>query len=344
MKLNLYPKHSSRLAKAGSCLAFGLALLAPGAIAQTLFVSDLDSDVQPFRAQDSTFRADLTAAGITYTTVNVANGTNPPTLAELNNYQRVIWFCGTDGTDLGFWNAEDDIRQFAESGKKLWIIGQDLLYALHGAPPTNFVAGDFELDVMGISSYLVQSYGNDGGEGCPQMDADPGVAGSFATPLTWIFTTLWWADGVSIGANTIPIYNMGPGSYAFADIPSQIYRTGGRKVMSTLFNPTVISSLPGRIQFIQQTLAYMDINTGVEDLEASSFGFSSNPASERVVINGAGLRNVLVHDSFGRLVHQSNAISGKPEVIDLGGWPTGVYMVTTVDANDRRMTRRLVVE
>lgn len=343
MNLNLYPVNREWLLSA----TLALTVLGPAAVsAQTLFVSDLDSDVQPFRAQDSTFRADLTAAGVTYTTINVANGTNPPNFATLNSYQRVIWFCGTDGTDLGFWNAEDDIRQYAQTGKKLWIIGQDLLYALHGAPPTNFIAGDIELDIMGISGYIVQSFGNDGGEGCPQMDVDPGVAGSFATPLTWIFTTLWWADGVNLGANTIPIYNMGPLSYALAELPSMVYNRvpGSLKVMSTLFNPTVISTLPARIQFIQQTLNYMDLNTGVGELANAGFGLSSNPATGLVALDGADLRGVEVHDLRGALVHSANANGAQRHVINLEGWQPGLYLVSAIDAEGQRISRRLVVE
>jgi len=343
MKLNLYSAHRQWLAKAGVALA----LVMPGALsAQTLYVADLDSDVQPFRAQDSTFRADLTAAGVTYTIQNVDDGTNPPDFAALNSYQRVIWFCGTDGTDLGFWNAEDDVRQFAETGKKLWIVGQDLLYALHGTPPTSFSAGDFELDVMGITDYLVQSYGNDGAVGCPQMDADPAVAGSFATPLTWIFTTLWWADGVSVGANTTQIYNMGPLSYALAEIPSMVYKRvpGSQKVMSTLFNPTAISTNPGRIQFIQQTLNYMDLNTSVDEFANAGFGLSSNPATGIVALEGVDLRGIEVHDLRGALMHRANANGAQRHVINLEGWQPGLYLVSAIGTNGKRISRRLVVE
>jgi hypothetical protein len=344
MKLNLYSTLRSLLTLTGPGLA--LAMLAPALSAQTLFVSDLDIDVQPFRAQDSTFRADLTAAGVTYTTISVTNGTNPPALAELNSYQRVIWFCGTDGTDLGFWNAEDDIRQYALTGKKLWIIGQDLLYALHGAPPVNFNNGDIELDIMGISGYLVQSFGNDGGEGCPQMDVDPGVSGSFASPLTWIFTTLWWADGVNTGENTIPIYSMGPLSYALAEIPSMVYKRvpGSLKVMSTLFNPTAIATLPGRIQFIQQTLNYMDLNTGLGELANERFRLSSNPATGLVALEGQSLQGIEVLDLRGALVHTANANGANRHVISLDGWQSGLYMVSAISANGQRSSTRLLVE
>ena len=335
-----------------ACLAIGLLALSTGITAQTLYVSDLDTydAAQPFRAQDSTFKADLTSAGVTYTVINVVDGATPPTFAQLDAYDRVIWFCGSDGTSLGFWNAVDDIRNYAQTGKKLWIVGQDLLFALHGAAPSTFVSGDFEFDVMGIEIYQAQAYADDGGLGVPQMDVDPAVSSSFAPTLTWIFTTLWFADAVYTELENVQaIYNMGPTGYALAGLPSMIRHSdpGLFNVMSTLFNPTAVSTQSGRVQFIQQTLAYMDVNVGISELDNAlpALGFSTNPAVDQVdVLCSEVMTSVRVFGTDGREVFTLAGIHTTRQTVELSGFSSGIYVVQAETISDRIVTSRLVKE
>jgi hypothetical protein len=329
--------------------AFGLMTLSSAIFAQTLYVSDLDTYEagQPFRAQDSTFKADLTSAGVTYTVINVVDGANPPTLAQLDAYDRVIWFCGTDGTSLGFWNAIDDIRNYAQTGKKLWIVGQDLLYALHGPAPSTFASGDFEYDVMGIEVYSAQAYADDGGLGVPQMDVDPAVAASFAPTLTWIFTTLWFADAVYTELENVQaIYNMGPNGYALAGLPSMIRHSdpGLFNVTSTLFNPTAIGTQSGRVLFIQQTLAYMNQSVGITELSNTpALGFSNNPVTDRVEITcNEAIRSIQVYGPDGREVFANGGINTTRTILDMAAFSTGIYVVRAQTMNDKIVTGRLV--
>lgn len=312
------------------------------ATAQTLFVADTE-----FPDQITDMQAALTAAGVTYTTFNVAdNGGLPPTYAQLDANERVIWYTGTDGTELAFWFAEADIRNFAETGKKLWIIGQDLLYAVYPTP-TFFGPGDLAYDIMGLETYGVQAYGDDGNEGCPQMDVDPAVASFFAPTLTWIFQTLWWADGILPLPDMQPIYNMGPASYVLSDYTSMLHNRdpGVLNVMSTLFEPTYISTPAARATFVQQTLAYMDLNVGVNELttQAPELRLSNNPATDRVeIICNEAMRSVQVFGADGREVFVKGGLRTERYWLDLGAMANGVYVVSVTTDDDRRVTSRLV--
>jgi hypothetical protein len=331
-------------------VAVSLLTLSTGITAQTLYVSDLDTydGAQPFPVQDSIFKADLTAAGETYTVFNIVDGATPPTYAQLDAYERVIWFCGTDGTSLGFWNAIQDIRDYAQTGKKIWIIGQDLLYALHGAAPKTFVSGDFEYDVMGIEIYQAQSFADDGSLGVPQMDVDPAVASSFAPTLTWIFTTLWYADAAYTELENVQgIYNMGPAGYALAGIPSMVHHSdpGLFNVMSTLFNPTVIATTNGRVQFIEETLAYMNVNVGMAEIDSSipALGFTNNPALDRVdVLCTEAIRNIQVYGPDGREVYANGGLNTMRSTLDMTAFSAGIYVVRAQTMSDKIVTGRLV--
>jgi hypothetical protein len=345
--MNMKTKYSfSCVRNVGFTLGAAAALFLPGTVGaqSTLFVADNE-----FTTQIENMQTALTAAGVTYTTYNVAdNGGAPPTFSQLDAYSTVIWYTGTDGTELAFWFAENDIRNYAQTGKKLWIIGQDLLYAVYAAP-TTFSSGDFPYDIMGIETYGVQAYGDDGNTGCPQMDVDAGVSSFFAPTLNWIFETLWWADGCVLLDGITPIYNMGPSSYILNGFTSMFRNSdpGLFNVVSTLFEPTYISTPAGTATLIQQTLAYMNFNVGMNEADQASaqLRFSSNPATDRVeVLASSPLSSVQVFSTDGRLMQTLAGINNDRVQLELDGYAHGIYVVSARGLDGSMMTARLVKE
>jgi hypothetical protein len=75
------------------------------------------------------------------------------------------WDCGTQ---------RPTCRTLHKRGVPIWFIGTDMLYAYYPTVPTTFTVADLPYTVMGVESYDLQSYGDDGGEGCPLIDAGPG--------------------------------------------------------------------------------------------------------------------------------------------------------------------------
>lgn len=81
------------------------------------------------------------------------------------------------------------------------------------------------------------------------------------------------------------------------------------------------------------------IVTGVDEREGSVMVFP-NPASDRLHIKGDGVVSVAVYNMVGQMVRSGN--DGAEQVIDLGGMPSGVYLVKVVTA-DGEMVKRVSV-
>ncbi len=117
---------------------------------------------------------------------------NIPTADEMDNYAMVIWFCGSDGKDIAFWNAAEEdnpelISYLNSAGSKLWVLGEDVLYDRYGGAPDAFSAGDFPYDYLGIASYDVQAYADDEKQGVSELDlvTDNGLTVSTVDPIGW---------------------------------------------------------------------------------------------------------------------------------------------------------------
>jgi hypothetical protein len=293
--------------------------------AQVLFVDDNDNITE----NSTTMQAALDAAGIFHVVHNVALEGGTPSLGTMLGSELVIWYCSGDGVGLGLWDAVEDLQDVAMAGVPIWFIGTDLLYASYGSAPVTFTTADLPYTVMGVGSYDVQSYGDDGGEGCPQIDAGPAVAANFTGGLTWIFPTLWWVDGVTPAPGNVEVlYQMGPAGYTFGGVPCMVRKLDeGMDVTSSFFDPALLATAEMRTQFINETIQYLGLNTAVRSV--------SQPAGLRVSAWGDDrwhvaapqpVTRVWVMAADGRTVLQLNDGSADA-VIDLRGQGGGSYVV-----------------
>lgn len=113
---------------------------------------------------------DLHHTSYTFDEYSIPLSGSSPDSATLAGYDMVVWYASGDGVGLGFWrdgslDANTDLLAYVQSGKKLWVIGQDLLYAMYGSAPDLMVANEFTYDYMGIDSYAHQSYADDNSAG-----------------------------------------------------------------------------------------------------------------------------------------------------------------------------------
>ncbi len=315
--------------------------------AQVLVVNDNEN----ITYNTDTLLNDLTAAGITYDVFDMPTTGTPPDGTLMDSYDMVIWYCSTDGVDLGFWDpvAQTNLTDRILAGRKTWIIGQDLLYANYGVAPVSFTTGEFPLDFMGIASYDVQSYGDDGNAGCPAMVVAHGVAGSFSAGFNWIFSTAWWVDGVTPAADATPIYAMGPVPYVLEGAISMLhFHAPGTSVMSTFFDPALIGTFADRVTFLQETLAYIDVVAGAagNTLQRPGLRLSQNPASDRVVLSSPErIQEATLLDARGMVVLRQGPIGTERTAnLDLQGLTSGSYIVVVSGATGRRLAAVLVKE
>lgn len=279
-----------------------------------------------------------------YWSIPDSGGATPP-IAFLENFDLVIWYCSTDGVGLGFWNGSGtegnhDLLNYAAMGKALWIIGQDILYAKYTTPST-FGLGEFASDVMGLASYDVQSYANDGSTGCPQLTKVSGASGLFPATIDWSFATAWYIDGCTPLSGVTSIYEMGPSSYILAGKKCMFHNSApGTNVLSTLFEPALINSFDNRINFLQQTITYLLGTANVTALsQANIVSLYPNPATDYITLHSSATRTtgatLGIYDMFGRQVLEKTIVfnRGSNETnINTTLLNSGIYHVKLTDA------------
>lgn len=297
--------------------------------AQVLFVNDNDNLIY----NTDTVLNDLASTGVVFDSYDVLTMGGPPPGTLLGNYTAIVWYCSGDGAGLAFWDptAQADLVDHILNGNTLWVIGTDVLYAEYGNAPVAFGSGDFPLDAMGIASYDVQSYGDDGSLGCPQLEVTSGFAGQFAPTLLWTFSTFWWADGCTPALGAEPIYAMGPSSYVLFGSQSMFhYNPAGTNVMSTLFDPALIDTYSDRVLFWQQTLAYLGLFTGIAPSSAHTPGLIVTPDGNggAVITSDVPLRSIRVHGANGQLVHSEEVMAAQRVELDMNNPAVGLHFIT----------------
>ncbi|PQJ12209.1 hypothetical protein CJD36_000160 [Flavipsychrobacter stenotrophus] len=327
-------------------ILFCLMVLGTKSHAQNILVVN-DNDNITYNTD--TFLSDLNhAIYSSYTYWSAPDSGSGPTAAYLAGFDMVVWYCSTDGAGLQIWEGgtsptgNSDLINFAATGKPVWVIGSDVLYQVHGGLDT-MVAGNFAYDIMGLASYNVQSYANDGGTGCPSVDRIVTAPSVFPSTLRWIFPTAWYIDGCMPLASTMPIYEMSGPSYIFNGRQCMFHhKEPGFSVMSTLFDPSLIDSFAHRTDFIERSVTYLlGASVGVSNVNPSTTtSLYPNPASTGFTLaissaksTGATLE---LFNVLGRRVQHTNVtleIGMNKIQTSVGDLVTGVYSLKLTGAN-----------
>ncbi len=146
--------------------------------------------------------------GIPYRTFDCGNSsgmaTNLPTNAnDFAGKKLVIWFTGDDSNNLAFWNVADsdneELKTYLNSnGAQLFVVGNSWMYDRYGKAPDTFATSDFVYDYLGISSYNVQSWADDGSKGLVQLDKVDATLG-----VSTLETIKWKNNGTRQGVPSI---------------------------------------------------------------------------------------------------------------------------------------------
>ena len=278
-----------------------------------------------------------------------------PTNLQMTKYDIVIWYCSTDGVGLRIWNestaGNPALVSYIQSGKPLWVIGQDILYDQYVAPST-FKSGEFAYDYLGLSSYDVQSYMNDAGKGVPQLDRLNWSAASSSFPLSikWTFAELWYVDGCTPRLGTFEMYKMGPVGYALEGAVPMFHNLSSASkisVMSSFFDIALIDSYKNRRDFMGTGIKYLLTKTsGVLNQNAGQdFVIVPNPSGDGLVtITGLSpFSTVLVYDALGSILLNRNISDTTSCKIPLEGLSKGIYYVRVTADNGQWSCRPLCI-
>lgn len=274
-----------------------------------------------------------------------------PTSNYMSSFDLVIWYCSTDGAGLLFWDGttagNSDLVTYILDENPLWVIGSDILYEQYGAAPDAFTAGDFTYDYLGFSDYNVQSYGDDGSLGVPQLDSLSGLPAYFPDSIVWTFSTYWWVDGITGRPGTFPMYEMGPSSYILAGQVSMLHNTvSGLNVMTSLFDPALMNNQNNRIALLEAGITYLlpaDLSTPTA--QTKSFEIFPNPSSGLIALKNvpADSQQIIVTDMQGKIVLQTSISNLADQSLDLSNLENGIYQVTLLNSGGETQQKKLIL-
>lgn len=267
-----------------SWIMLALGTLSAQSTFSVLFVDDSDDTF----GNAELFAAALDSAGYNFTYFNAVDSAASPTDTYMGGFDLVIWYTSGDGGGLYLWNGADEdntrLKTYLDNGGNAWIVGTDLLFDRYGAAPDVFQAGDFVYDYMGLKSYDVQAYGDDGGLGVPLVAPDATQPITGLPTINWQFSTLWWVDGVSLRDSAVAIYRMGGSGYTFADsVAGCWYDNGTSKVLSFFFDLSLASNF-GLVRTTTESVvsffeSLADTTSSIDVFPATAFKVFPNPAN-----------------------------------------------------------------
>lgn len=265
-----------------------------------LLVNDNANGIDRYKVLSTT----LTDLAVNFDIYNTYETKESPNLTLLNDYDLVIWYTGNDGANLYLWDTTDKadykfnpaLISYINNKGNVWLQGLDFMYDVYGggSDANVYVPGQFVYDYMGISKYAVQSHVDDGdagasGPGVAQMDVVAGNGASAFTPITWVYTALYFADGFEITNAAQGMYKLGPVGYVLDAYYSSLYvQQADKGIVMTWSNETArIDTQEHTDAIFDEVLAFFeansDVSTGFEDIHTDFAQVEAafpNPARE----------------------------------------------------------------
>jgi hypothetical protein len=277
---------------------------------------------------------------------DAAGTSTTPDSATYSNFSMVIWHTSTNGAANQLWNGNDTdnaaLESYLDHGGKLWLIGNDFLYDRYGTPPHAFSGTDFPLKYLGISSYDVQSHGDDGGLGLP-------VAQPLPQPITglkdlyWQFGALWWADGVTPISAAKTVYQMGDSTYVFYKKPCGVlYQHNNATVLSYFFDLSLAIDFATIKDNAKSVVTFFQGVTGTTNPPAAQIQMEvmPNPFRSDLMFRWSGdaslVTGIRLLDASGRLVA---SVTGESVIGNAFSWhlpaplPSGLYTWQIIATN-----------
>jgi hypothetical protein len=320
-----------------SCLSFSLS-----AQLTILFVDDSGDNYM----NSEFLQTSLDQAGFTHTVYDAFGQGVTPDQATMDAYDLVIWHTSSSSGGLQLWEGNDIINTqltgYLDNGGNLWLIGNDFLFDRYGGPTVAFTAGDFEYDYIGIESFDVESYISDGEVGVSYMEPAMGQPIPGLENITFQFPTLWYADGVTPRAETVPIYVMGDPDYDFYNVPTGVWYDNGTSIVLTYFFDLALSETQQvATDNVEAVLGFFEtaVMTQTEEvnLPVNNLRLAPVPATDYLELNyslEAGTQTeIILTDLLGRklatiLPNQDQPAGAQSVVWSIpGAMSNGMYLV-----------------
>jgi hypothetical protein len=281
-----------------------------------------------------------------------------PDYSELEPYNLVIWYCGTDEDELYFWDGDaqgnPNLTEFLNNKGNLWLMGRGFLNARYIKPPRTFNSGTFMYDYLGVNSWLSESATSDNGSGSPELARYP------TTPLTTLtLETIEWnvpfepyVDGCGLVEDCYNAYVFAPEEYPLYGQPTAFYfSTPNYKNTTFTFDPAAVSSTGIlNILLIDVLRFYEDVLSDIDEigLTKSNFSVYPNPASNFINVEFfySGNSSLTISSPGGTVLTKKklpNSNNGLINfVLPIQDFKDGIYLLS-IETEDGILSRKFIV-
>ncbi|MCK5415549.1 MAG: S8 family serine peptidase, partial [Thermoplasmata archaeon] len=205
----------------------------------------------------------LESLGVSFDVVAVRTWYDGPDLANLSQYRAVIWNAAFDYSPYGYSLTSNDqktIKDYADSGGNIWVLGSSALYGIYGANnETDLPSTDALRAVFGLGGFVRYS-----GTGDPLS----GAAGTFLAGESYGVDTTSFGN-VDYGYNLTPVdgavqvlsgSDTGYWGTSWTNITSMIAREGTlNKTLFSGFEFGHISAFDDRKDLVDKVLTWIDL-------------------------------------------------------------------------------------
>lgn len=232
---------------------------------------------------------------------NAVDSSQSPSYETMKAYDVVVWHSSTQSANLAFWQKTNEdnqeIIQFLENGGKMWLVGNDFLFGRYGGAQIEFTEGDFPYDYLGVDTYVMQTYVDDGNLGVPSVYPDINATIANLSELTWAFSTLWYSDGITINENASPIYRMGDENYPYYQtITGSLFGNDTFQVLSYFFDLALVTNtgmIEENIKAVMDDFSNRILDNNDQKVYNEDIHLYPNPATDYIYLDFQSKSNTI---------------------------------------------------
>jgi len=289
---------------------------------------------------------------------NAVDSVRSPSASEMNPYDLVVWYCGSDNEGLYFWDGKDvtnqNLVEYLNNKGNLWLMGSGFLNDRYHTTPQPFGTPMFVWDYLGIKIWFIETYTDDSGTGVPQLDKKAG------NPITTLsMDTIKWknppepyVDGCQLTPDCSGVFQLGPSTYVFSGSMAAFYLVADNyKNLTFTFDPATMNTKENMdILFSDVIQFYQELLSGINDHnspENTKLVIYPNPASSffRVQTQQKGEIEFRLMDLTGKTIKSKRLVAkkaGGEMEFSVKNLPPGLYFLIADNGKSRLSTKVMI--
>jgi hypothetical protein len=295
----------------------------------------------------------LQQSGYTYITFDAASKGFAPDFDYLKNFEMVFWYTGNNGMNLKLWDVSDTlgnggnavkanpaIIQYLNNGGIFYVNGIDMMYDIFSSKTTDFVAGNFIYDYMGISKYI--QTGKDA-LGIASIDKTANNIINTTASLNFAWATLIYGDGFGLTDKSVSLYNFPNSANAWSGMSTVVMNkpTTGGTIITNGNELAMLGNGTAQVQstvnlVVKEYLDYFSLPNNIYSVENELIEMIAFPNPVHSILNlNFKIKNsekveISIFDNLGRKVlsNKENVFEGENTTqLDVSNLSSGIYIL-----------------